>query len=283
MALNATLLATSLVLAVVLSASEHSAPTANTVDDEDALPFDRVEVSEVVASPAPSPEPEPDPYDQIMSPVGVDDPFPDRPPRARPRDAGLLLGLGLGLGAGSLILARLSLLPECGNRADVTTCLVPDGNDIGMRGGRLVGAVAFGIGGAVFGALGGRALGQALQHGPAARLERRGRIAVGVGSLAVTLGVFGFVAGVTIFGVRARRAVGIARTYDPAAPDVAAGNKMLDQLKLARGGLMALVASPTLVAAGIALLIHRPRPARSWALRPQLSPHRAGLSLASRF
>ncbi|MEM6991573.1 MAG: hypothetical protein AAF721_13795 [Myxococcota bacterium] len=224
--------------------------------------------------------------ERVMSPEGVDDPFPDGVPRPRPRAVASLLTLGVGLSAASAAMARVSLKPDCIDRSDVLTCEVPDGADIGVRSGRLFAAVAFGVGGAAFGALGGRALGGLLHDGPAHRRPQRRRIAVGVGTTALVLGVGGLVAGTAVFTSHARQATRLALTFDgtltPGSADAARLEQTLGHVDTARVGLMALVASPTFIATGVALLVTRPR-RRALTLSPTLSRTQMGVSLSGRF
>jgi len=231
--------------------------------------------------------PRPAPRPRFMSPKGVNDPFRDKPRRARPRDAGILLGAGLGLAASSIALSRLTLLPDCGDENDVTTCAVPDGQDIGVRSGRLFGTIALSMGGAAFGAFGARELGQLMQQGGKRDLPSRKKLAVGLGATSVAVGVTGLVVGATMLGVGAQRSVSMAREFDTSIEsmtpqEVAMLQDTVDEVKLARGGLMVLSAAPFFVASGIALLVHRPREPRV-RVAPIATKTQLGLSATIRF
>ncbi len=232
---------------------------------------------------------EPDLLSQSMSAEGVHDPFPDHVRRARPRDAGILLGLGMGLVAASTITARMTLLPDCKDERDVTTCVVPNAAEIGLRSGRLVGTVGFSVGAAAFGAFGARELGQLLQQGTRRPLEQRRRIAVGLGSGSVAVGLTGLVVGSTVLGLGTKRSLRLASTFDPNTPlddeGLARVDQTVQQIRTARAGLMVLAASPMFVATGISLLVHRPRRERPRRLSvsPTASLHEVGLQATVRF
>jgi len=228
-------------------------------------------------------------YDEAsrLAAMTAHDPFPDRPVRARKRDAAMLLTLGVGFAAGASVVGRYALLPDCEDESNVLTCEVPDGADIGVRSGRLFGTIAFSVGGAAFGAFGGRELGRLLDQadGP---FERRRRIAVGIGATSLALGVAGAATGATVLGVGARRSVDLARSFDgttslddPQTVDQL--QQTVDEIRTARIGLMILAASPAFVATGISLLVHRPKRERSLQLSPTLSRSFAGVSLSGRF
>jgi len=228
-----------------------------------------------------------EPRHRFMSPEGVDDPFPDRLHRARPRDGAILLGLGAGLAVSSAITARMTLLPDCEDERDVTTCTVPDGADIGLRSGRLFGTLGFSIGSAAFGAFGARELGQWLQQTTRMPLERRRRIAVGLGSGAVALGVTGIAIGSSVLAVGTKRSLRLASTFDSTTTgtdpeELARLNETVGQIKFARAGLMVLVASPVFLATGISLLVHRPRE-RRLSVMPNASLTQVGLHATLRF
>ena len=222
-----------------------------------------------------------------MATMTAHDPFPDRPARARKRDAAALLTLGVGFSAAAAVVGRYALLPKCEDESNVMTCEVPDGADIGVRSGRLFGTIAFSVGGAAFGAFGGRELGRLLAQadGP---FERRRRIAVGVGATSLALGVAGVAAGATVFGVGARRSLRLADSFsattttdDPET--VARLEQTLDEIRTARVGLMILAASPAFVATGVSLLVHRPKRERSIQVSPSLSRTFVGATLSARF
>jgi len=223
---------------------------------------------------------------RYMSPRGVDDPFPDTALRARPRDAGILLGLGAGFAAASVITARSTLLPDCEDRSDLTTCVVPNAAEIGLRSGRLFGTIGFGVGAAAFGAFGARELGLLLQQGTRLPLERRRRIAVGLGSGAVVTGLTGIVVGSSLLAVGSKRSLRIADSIDPTAAadaQMAEASEALGEVKVARAGLMVLVASPMVLASGISLLVHRPRLSERLRVSPTVSRTEVGLRATVRF
>lgn len=261
-----------------------------TPQDEEPDPTPQISAADVIAmtgsdhSNAATRRPE----RRVMSPEGVHDPFPDRVRRGRPRTAGILLGAGVGLAAASALMARITLLPDCEDERDVTTCTPPDGADIGVRSGRLLGAIGFGAGGAAFGAAGAHELALILQRGTATSLERRRRTAVGLGTTSLVLGVSGVVVGATLLGVGGRRTVALARSHEDQGSgltpeDLVLLDEMVGHIRIARGGLIALVASPTLVATGIALLVHRPRARQRLTLGPDLTRTRVGLRATVRF
>ncbi len=221
-----------------------------------------------------------------MSPEGVSDPFPDQPRRARPRDAGIVLGLGFGFAVASTITARLTLLPDCEDENDVMTCAVPDGQDIGVRGGRLFGTIGFSVGAAAFGAFGARELGQVLQQADGA-LARRRRVAVGLGTSSLAIGLTGAIVGATLLGVGARRGLAAARAFESTTGEVSSAElavleDTVGQVEVARAGLMVLAASPFFVASGISLLVHRPRPRRV-VVTPTLGATEVGVTARIRF
>lgn len=220
----------------------------------------------------------------VMRAEGVEDPFPDRIAPARPHRAGILLGVGGGVAVAATITARLTLLPQCGNERDAMTCSIPDRADIGVRVGRLVGTVAFSIGGAALGALGGRELDALLRE--RAGIERGRRIAIGLGVTSTLLGVAGLLAGAVVLGTSADHAVAVGRTFQGVTAltdaDTARLDGMLADVRTARVGLMVLAASPTLFATGVALLAHRPREPRV-RVSPMASRRSLGLSATVRF
>ena len=219
-----------------------------------------------------------------MTADDVADPFPEAEPRRRPVAMAVLLSVGAGLSIAGGALARSSLKPDCVDRDDVESCAIPNGADIGVRSGRLFGSIGFGVAGAAFGAVGGRALGEYLRSSPDDSGRPR-RIAVGVGSSAVALGGVGLVAGSVVFGINARRAADLGRTFEgvtgPLSPEeVSRLGTTLDHVDHARTGLMLMVAAPTFIATGIALLVTAP-PAVS--VSPTVGRTSAGLSLSGRF
>lgn len=223
-----------------------------------------------------------------MSARGVEDPFPDHVDTTRPRDVWVPGTIAVGLGAAAVVMARLALRPDCSSQDDITTCAVPSDGDIGVRGGRVFGAAGFGVGSAAFGAVAGRQLGRWLDENSRLSFERKRRIAVRAGTTTVALGAAGMIAGATLMGVGTSGAIDIGREFedvDTAAlteEQHARLNQGLDRVRLARAGLMVLVATPTLLATGIALLVHRPRADRL-SVSPALSPKYAGLSMRARF
>ena len=218
----------------------------------------------------------------------VEDPFPDAVDLVRPRDVLVPGTIGLGLAGLSIVMGRLALRPDCGSQDDITTCTVPSGGDIGVRGGRVFGAVGFGIGGAAFGAVAGHQFGHWLQEHPEMSIERKRRIAVRTGTTAVVLGGTGMLVGAALLGVGTRQAITIGKEFDGVDTSALSDaqyvrlNRGLDRVRVARAGLMVLVATPTLLATGIALLVHRPRADRL-TVSPSLGPTYAGLSLRARF
>lgn len=253
-----------------------------------ALPFDAIDPAEIDAQlGASGPAPTRVLTRPVMRPQGVEDPFPDRVTRIRPRDPAILLSVGLGLAAASAVMARLTLLPTCRDERDATTCAVPSSGDIGVRGGRMMGTVAFGIGGATFGALGGRELGRWLSQDAGAKLGRRRNLAVGVGSASLIVGVAGTIAGSVIFGLGVRRSLALASSFEdvgsePTADELRRVDQTLTEIRTARNGLMLLGASPTFMATGISLLAARPR-ARRLTLAPQIDGRMLGASATLRF
>ncbi|MCA9654803.1 MAG: hypothetical protein KC501_33110 [Myxococcales bacterium] len=231
---------------------------------------------------------EPPLHERFMSPVGVNDPFPDQPRRARPRDAGVLLGLGASFAIASVITARMTLLPDCEDQSDLSSCVAPAPAELGLRTGRLVGTLGFSIGAAAFGAFGARELGQRLQQGTRWSLERRRRAAVGLGVSTMAMGLTTATVGSVVLGLGARRGLRIASTLETAPADDpqtwVSVQAAVDQVKVARVGLMVLVASPVLIATGTALLVHRPRDEpRRLSLAPTVSPTQLGLTATLRF
>ncbi len=271
------------------TAADVDMSTEDTKNTDEDLPFDRVDLSELEASAsAPRADYVTADVDQQMSSRGVEDPFPDRIERTRPRDVWIPGAVGLGLAGASVVMGRLALLPDCGSEDDVTSCTAPTAGDIGVRGGRVFGAIGFGAGGAVFGAVAGRQFGHWLDEHPRLSLERKRRIAVRTGTTAVVLGTAGMIAGATLLGVGTQRAVDIGREFEDVDTNALTDeeyvrlNQGLDQVRLARAGLMVLVSTPTLLATGIAILVHRPR-ADQLSVAPALSPTYAGMSLRGRF
>ena len=269
--------------------SDVLATTVDETDTEETLPFDRVDLSELEsAADAHRDDRVTVDTEPRMSPVGVEDPFPDRLDRARPRDVWIPGLVGLGLAGASVVMARLALLPDCGSEDDITTCTAPSDGDIGVRGGRVFGALGFGVGGAVFGVVAGRQFGSWLEHNPRFSLAQKRRIAIGTGTTAVVLGTAGMIAGATLLGVGTRRAVDVSRQFQGVDTDTLSDeeyaqlNGGLDQVRGARAGLMVLVSTPTLLATGISLLVHQPRGARL-SVTPNVSHTYAGLSMRLRF
>ena len=219
-----------------------------------------------------------------MSVNEVEDPFPDEKPKERPIGAAVLLSVAGGLSLAAGAMGRASLRPDCIDRNDVESCATPNGADIGTRGGFLGGSIGFSVGGTAFGALGGRALGHYLASRPD-QTGRPRRIAVGVGASALALGSLGVVAGSVVFGIEGRRASVLGKTFEGATEpltdeEVARLSVMLDHIDTARTGLMLLLASPTFVATGIALLVTAPPKA---TVTPTVSRTFAGLSVSRRF
>ena len=263
---------------------------ANTETTEaEALPFETVSLAELEAA-ANAPREDRVVYDTEprMNPAGVEDPFPDRLDRTRPRDVAVPGMVALGLAGASIVMGRLALRPDCGSQDDITTCTAPSEGDIGVRGGRVFGAIGFGAGGAIFGAVAGRQFGHWLDEHPRLSFERKRRIAVGTGATAVVLGTAGMIAGATMLGVGTRRAVGIGREFDGVDTNALTDaehlrlNEGLDEVRTARAGLMVLVSTPTLFATGVSLLVHRPRMERL-SISPALSSSYAGVNVRVRF
>ncbi len=266
------------------AAPSDEAPSVDPPSDP-ALPSEALTADDIEAQTgARNQETAPPPVADFMRPEGVEDPFPDRLPKSRPRHAGALLGLGLGVAVAATITARLTLLPQCADERDAMTCSIPDRADIGVRVGRLVGTVAFSIGGASLGAIGGRELAAVLRE--RAGVERGRRIAVGIGTSATIFGLVGTIAGATVLGVSAQRAVDVARGFQGVTEltdgDEARLDRMVHHVRTARVGLMVLSASPMLLATGIALLVHRPREPRV-SVSPTASRRSFGLSARVRF
>ncbi|MBX7080616.1 MAG: hypothetical protein K1X88_15570 [Nannocystaceae bacterium] len=259
---------------------------------EDALPAETLHAEDITAQLGATavPPPPPLPVRDVMSAQGVDDPFPDGVPTPRARSGAILLGLGGAVAVAAVVTARLTLRPDCTDERDLASCTVPDRGDIGVRVGRLVATAAFAIGGAAFGALGGRELGQRQRSGDASTLQRRRRLTLGLGGTATMLGTAGLVAGTVVFATAAAQALAIAKRFTSGDtiddPQVRARvQRGLDEVHAARVGLMLLAAAPMVLATGAALLAARPR--RSGAARlslsPWLGPHRFGAGLAARF
>ncbi|MEM6291574.1 MAG: hypothetical protein AAGA54_09925 [Myxococcota bacterium] len=259
-----------------------------TLDDEERLPFDTVDLDELEAQARahrddrPTVERAP-----FMSPEGVGDPFPDRGPRTRPREVLIPGAVALGLAGAGVVMARLALLPDCNNREDVSTCAVPDEGDIGARGGRLFGAVGFGVGGAVFGVVAGREFSTWLAQRNDLSLQRKRRIAIGTGTTAVILGTAGMAVGASLFGVGARRSIEMGREFDTLSTSLSDEEMVqvdlaLNEVRTARTGLMLLVAAPTFFTTGVSILRHRPR-APQLSLSPQLSTTYVGLTAKVQF
>lgn len=228
----------------------------------------------------------PAPRMRTMSREGVTDPFPDQPPRARPRDAVILYGLGIGSAVGAALAARYTLLPDCKDQDDLGTCVVPTTAEIGLRSGRLVGTIGFSVGATAFGAFGGRELGRLLQQSDRLPLEQRRRIAVGLGTSSLVVGLGGMVAGATALGLGTRRGLRIADSFGDTITgtdeELAQIDSALQEVKVARVGLMVLAASPVLLASGISLLIHRPKRSRL-RVDPMAGRGQVGLSATLRF
>lgn len=264
--------------------------TTEDVDTEaDALPFETVSLAELEAA-ANAPREDRVVYDTEprMNPVGVEDPFPDRLDRTRPRDVAVPTMVALGLAGASVVMGRLALRPDCGSQDDITTCAAPSEGDIGVRGGRVFGALGFGAGGALFGAVAGRQFGRWLDEHPRLSFQRKRRIAVGTGATAVVLGTAGMIAGATMLGLGTRRAIGIGREFEGVDTNAltdeeyARLNGGLDEVRTARAGLMVLVSTPTLFATGVSLLVHRPRMDRL-SVAPAFSSSYAGVNVRVRF
>jgi len=219
-----------------------------------------------------------------MSANDVEDPFPETEKEEKPIAAAVLLSVAGGLAITAGALGRSSLKPDCDDRNDVESCATPNGADIATRSGRLIGSIGFSVGGAAFGAIGGRALGQYLQSKSDATGRHR-RIAVGVGASSVALGSLSIAAGSVVFGIFGRRASVLGRTFEgatePLSPEeISRLGLMLDNIDTARTGMMLLVAGPTFVATGIALLVTAPKRV---SVSPSVSRSSAGLSLSGRF
>lgn len=257
-------------------------------ETDEALPFETVDVAELEAASTAHRE------DRVrvdteptMDPTGVEDPFPDRLDRALPRDVWIPGTVSLGLAGAAMVMSRLALRPDCSRQDDINSCKPPSASDIGVRGGRVVGAVGFSIGGAVFGAVTGRTLGNWLTHNDRLSLARKRRIAIGAGTSAVVLGTLGLAAGATLLGVGTDNAINIGRSFEDTGEaltteDTMRANRGLDEIRRARTGMMILVAAPTVLAMGASLLVHRPR-GPQLSVSPALSSTYAGLSLRVRF
>ncbi|MCR9159322.1 MAG: hypothetical protein ACE37F_08605 [Nannocystaceae bacterium] len=222
-----------------------------------------------------------------MDADGVEDPFPDHVEQTRPRDVAVPGMIALGLAGASVVMGRVALRPDCGRQDDITTCTAPSEGDIGVRGGRVFGAIGFGAGGAAFGAIAGRQFGRWLDEHPRLSFERKHRIALGTGTTAVVLGSAGVIAGATMLGVGTHRAVTIGRGFEGDTEaltdeEYVQLNEGLDQVRTARAGLMLLVATPTLLATGISLLVHRPQRERL-TVAPTFGRGHAGLDVRVRF
>lgn len=262
---------------------------AEASDETQDMPFDEVDLSELeAAARAPREDRVTADVSPSMSPAGVDDPFPDGIQRTPPREVWIPGVVGLGLAGSAMVMSRLALLPDCGSQDDITSCDAPTDGDIGVRGGRVFGAVGFGAGGAVFGAVAGRAFGEWLQHNPRLSLAKKRRIAIGTGTTAVVLGTAGVAIGAGLLGSGAQRASEIGREFEGVDTNALSDaeydrlNNGLGEVKRARAGFMVLVAAPTMLATGIAVLVHRPRGAQV-SVTPAVSPTYAGISLRVRF
>ncbi|MBK8237143.1 MAG: hypothetical protein IPK74_16480 [Deltaproteobacteria bacterium] len=227
----------------------------------------------------------PEPID-VMRARGVEDPFPDRVPTVNRRHTGVLVGLGFASAAAAIITARMTLLPDCGDERDASTCRVPDGADIGVRWGRAFATVGFAAGGAAFGALGGRSLAAGLASDDT-RVRRPERVAVALGGTGLALGVAALAVGAGVFGWGARQSMQLGRTFtstdtidDPAV--LARVDRTLAHIRVARAGLMTMAVAPMLLASGIALLRHRPRE-RAIAWAPAISRRMVGVAATVRF
>lgn len=268
---------------------DESIAEAEASEDADEMPFEEVDLSELEAA-ARAPREDRVTVDAApsMNPAGVHDPFPDGIQRTPPRDVWVPGLVGLGLAGSAIVMSRLALLPDCGSQDDITSCDAPTDGDIGVRGGRVFGAVGFGAGGAVFGAVAGRAFGEWLQHSHRYSLAKKRRIAIGTGTAAVVLGTAGVAIGAGLLGSGAQRASDIGREFDGvdtsalSDAEYARLNNGLSEVKRARAGFMVLVAAPTMLATGIAVLVHRPRGARV-SVTPAVSPTYAGMSMRVRF
>lgn len=268
---------------------DDAVPDAEATEDTNEMPFDSVDLSELeAAAHAPREDRVTADVDPSMDPAKVHDPFPDRMHRTLPRDVWVPGVLSLGLAGSAMVMSRLALLPDCGSQDDITSCDAPTDGDIGVRGGRVFGAVGFSAGGAVFGALAGRAFGEWLDQNPRYSLAKKRRIAIGTGATAVVLGTAGVAIGAGFLGSGARQAVNIGREFDEVDTNAltdaeyARLNNGLSEVKRARAGFMVLVAAPTMLATGIAVLVHRPRGARL-SVTPAVSPTYAGMSMRVRF
>lgn len=227
----------------------------------------------------------PEPID-VMRARGVEDPFPDRVPTVNRRHTGVLVGLGFASAAAAIITARMTLLPDCGDERDASTCRVPDGADIGVRWGRAFATVGFAAGGAAFGALGGRSLASGLASDDT-RVRRPERVAVALGGTGLALGVAALAVGAGVFGWGARGSMRLGRTFtstdtidDPAV--LARVDRTLAHVRVARAGLMTMAVAPMLIASGIALLRHRPR-GRAIAWAPAISHRMVGVTATVRW
>lgn len=256
---------------------------------EEDMPFDSVDLSELeAAARAPREDRVTADVEPSMSPRGVHDPFPDGIQRTLPREVWVPGAVSLGLAGSAIVMSRLALLPDCGSQDDITSCDAPTDGDVGVRGGRVFGAVGFGAGGAVFGAVAGRAFGEWLHQNPRYSLVQKRRIAIGTGATAVVLGTAGVAVGASLLGSGARQAINIGQEFegvDTSAlsdAEYARLNDGLNEVKQARAGFMVLVAAPTILATGISVLIHRPR-GPQLSVTPALSPTYAGMSMRVRF
>lgn len=261
---------------------------AESTDPAEALPFESVDLSELeAAARAPREDRVTADVEPSMNPAGVRDPFPDGIKKTLPREVWVPGVVSLGLAGSAIVMSRLALLPDCGSQDDITSCDAPSDGDIGVRGGRVFGAVGFGAGGAVFGAVAGRAFGEWLHQNPRYSLAKKRRIAIGTGATAVVLGTAGLAVGAGLLGSGAQQAIDIGREFDgdtSALEDAeyARLNDGLSEVKRARAGFMVLVAAPTMLATGISVLIHRPRGSRL-SVTPAMSPTYAGMSMRVRF
>lgn len=268
---------------------DESIVEAEPSEDAEEMPFDAVDLSELeAAARAPREDRVTVDVSPSMNPQGVNDPFPDGIQRTPPRDVWVPGVVGLGLAGSAIVMGRLALLPDCGSQDDITSCDAPTDGDIGVRGGRVFGAVGFSAGGAVFGAVAGRAFGEWLSHNPRYSLAQKRRIAIGTGTTAVVLGTAGVAIGAGLLGSGAQRASEIGREFEGvdtnalSDAEYARLNDGLGEVKQARAGFMVLVAAPTMLATGIAVLIHRPGGPRL-SVTPSVSPTYAGMSMRVRF
>jgi hypothetical protein len=213
--------------------------------------------------------------------------------RRRAAAGGTVLVLGIGAGVTAAVLADLSLAPRCGDEADVMTCEIPDGADIRRRAGMLGAGAAVSIAGAVMAGLGTRALvrNTALDASLARHTRRRQALAA-AGATTIVIGTAGLVTGSVVAGLGIKRTT--ADTQAEIDPTDIAGTEQavkddvtgrLDGLRVARTGLALALASPTILAIGVALVRNRDQPRRERTVRitPNLSPRNLGATLHARF